>query len=170
MVVAISPLVAPTGMGTVMLVLLHDVGVAAMPLKTTVLGPCASPKLVPVRVTAVPMVAVQGVHAVITGITLNDFTLLAAPLAFVTTTSTMPTAKLDGTGTTTDVSLQELGVAATPPKVTAPGEAPKPEPLIVTGLPTGLTGPKDGDRLLMLGADCAWRERKEPKITAHKVR
>jgi len=54
-----------------------------------------------------------------------------------------------------EVSLHELGAAATPPKVTVPGEAPKPEPLMVMGLPTGLTGPKLGDKLVMVGADCA---------------
>src|SRR5579859_429283 len=124
MLTAIGPLVAPTGTGAVMLVLLQDEGEAVMPLKVMVLVPCISAKLVPVRVTAVPIVAIQGEHAVITGITLNDNALLAAPLALVTTTSTKPTAKLDGTGTTMEVSLHELGVAATPPKVMVPGEAP----------------------------------------------
>ena len=48
------PVVAPLGTGTTMLVALQLVGVAAVPLKVTVLVPCDAPKLVPVIVTDVP--------------------------------------------------------------------------------------------------------------------
>jgi len=48
------PVVAPLGTGAVMLVLAQLVGVAAVPLKRTVLPPCVVPKLVPVMITEVP--------------------------------------------------------------------------------------------------------------------
>jgi hypothetical protein len=48
------PVVAPVGTGTMMLVLDQLVGVAAVPLKLTVLVPCVEPKFVPVIVTEVP--------------------------------------------------------------------------------------------------------------------
>jgi hypothetical protein len=50
------PVVAPLGMGTVMLVpaVLQIVGVPAVPLKVTVLVPWLDPKFVPVMVTDVP--------------------------------------------------------------------------------------------------------------------
>jgi len=47
------PVVAPAGTGTTMLVADHDVGVAAVPLKVTVLVPLLAPKLMPLIVTAV---------------------------------------------------------------------------------------------------------------------
>lgn len=88
-----------------------------------------------------------------TGTTRNELALLATPFV-VTVTSANPAGKLLGTGTSIRVSLQELGVAAVPLKVTDPGELPNPEPIIVTGEPTGLTGPTLGDKLLIVGA--AW--------------
>jgi len=48
------PEVAPTGTGTAMLVALQLVGVAAVPLNVTVLGPCDAPKFAPVIVTELP--------------------------------------------------------------------------------------------------------------------
>src|SRR5258708_4647744 len=112
-----GPLLAPTGTGTVMLVLLHDDGVASVPLKPTVLDPCVSPKLAPVIVTVLPTVVVKGSLSVMTGITRNDAVLL--PVLFtVTTTFVNPTAKLAGTRATTRVSLQDVVVAVTPPNVT----------------------------------------------------
>ena len=55
-----------------------------------------------------------------------------------------------GTGPTTDVSLQLVGVAAVPLNVTVlvPGVPPKLVPVIVTDVPIG---PEVGDKLLMLG-------------------
>ncbi len=48
------PVVAPAGTATTMLVALQLVGIAAAPLKLTVLLPCNAPKFVPVIVTDVP--------------------------------------------------------------------------------------------------------------------
>jgi hypothetical protein len=50
-----SPGVAPTGTATTMLVAPQLVGVAAVPLKVTVLPPCVDPKFVPAIVTEVPI-------------------------------------------------------------------------------------------------------------------
>jgi hypothetical protein len=47
------PVDAPAGTGATMLELDHDVGVAAVPLKVTVLLPLLAPKLLPLIVTAV---------------------------------------------------------------------------------------------------------------------
>jgi hypothetical protein len=49
-----TPVVAPEGTGTAMLVALQLVGVAAVPLKLTVLVPWVEPKLVPTTVMEVP--------------------------------------------------------------------------------------------------------------------
>jgi hypothetical protein len=49
-----GPVVAATGTGTVILVVLQFVGVAVTPLKVTVLVPWLPPKFDPVRVTEVP--------------------------------------------------------------------------------------------------------------------
>src|SRR6266853_410965 len=62
------PLVAPAGTGTVILVALHAVGVAVVPLNLTVLVPWVTPKLVPVSVTTVPAGPIPGVRLVIVGV------------------------------------------------------------------------------------------------------
>jgi hypothetical protein len=49
-----APVVAPVGTGTAMLVADQVAGVAAVPLKVTVLVPRVAPKLVPTIVTVVP--------------------------------------------------------------------------------------------------------------------
>src|SRR5262245_58029505 len=136
-----------------MLVLLHEVGVAAVPSNVRVLLPCCPPKLVPVIVTEVPTMPCSGESLVITGITKKELALLFVPFT-VTTMSAKPVGKLLGTGTTILLSLQELGVVASPPKVTVllACVAPKLVPFMVTGLPTGLTEPTLGERLVMLGA------------------
>ena len=59
------PVVAPAGTGTTMLVSLHAVGVAAVPLNVTVPG--VAPKLVPAIVTAVPAGPDAGVRLVMPG-------------------------------------------------------------------------------------------------------
>src|SRR5256885_7584791 len=48
------PVVAPEGTGTTILVAPQLVGVAAVPLKLTVLVPCVAPKFAPLIVTDVP--------------------------------------------------------------------------------------------------------------------
>ena len=61
------PVVAPAGTGTTMLVADQVVGVAAVPLKVTVLVPLVAPKLLPVRVTAVPTGPLDGERLVSVG-------------------------------------------------------------------------------------------------------
>lgn len=51
------PDVAPNGTGTTMLVALQLAGVPPIPLNVTVLALCVVPKLVPVIVTKLPIVA-----------------------------------------------------------------------------------------------------------------
>ena len=58
---------APLGTGTVMLVALHAVGVASVPLKVTVLVPFVAPKLIPAIATAVPTGPDVGLRVVMPG-------------------------------------------------------------------------------------------------------
>ncbi len=53
-VTMMGPVVAPAGTVVTIIVLLQLVGVAAVPLKVTVLVPCVAPKLLPVSVTGEP--------------------------------------------------------------------------------------------------------------------
>ena len=79
--------------------------------------------------------------------TVNETPLLASPL---TATTTFPVVAPDGTGTTTLVAYQLVGVAVVPLNLTVlvPCVAPKFVPVIVTDV---ATGPLVGDRLVMLG-------------------
>ena len=61
------PVVAPAGTGTTMLVADHEVGVALIPLKATVLVPCVAPKFEPAIVTEVPTEPLVGDRVVILG-------------------------------------------------------------------------------------------------------
>src|SRR4051812_27347351 len=61
------PVVAPAGTGTTMLVADQFVGVAATPLKATVLAPCVAPKFEPAIVTGVGTRPLDGDRLVITG-------------------------------------------------------------------------------------------------------
>src|SRR5260370_38917116 len=110
------PLLAPTGTGMVMLVLLHEdeESVAGIPLNVTVLVPGVSPKPAPVSVTEVPITPVVGEHAVMTCITLIVLALLDAPLTVVPTTTTSPVATPDGTAPTIFLATQALVDAAMP--------------------------------------------------------
>jgi hypothetical protein len=132
-----------------MLVALQLEGVAAIPLNITVLAPCAAPKLVPLIVTELPGGPEGGDRLLILGdaITVKDAPLLSTPLTW---TTTLPLVAPDGTGTTTLVALQLVGVAALPLKATVllPWVEPKLLPVIVTDVPTV---PDVGERLLMLG-------------------
>ena len=65
------PVVAPAGTGTTMLLADHDVGVAAVPLKVTVLVPLLAPKLLPLIVTAVAIVPLVGERLVSVGATVT---------------------------------------------------------------------------------------------------
>src|SRR5450759_3428848 len=145
------PVVAPAGTGTPMPVALQPVGVAAVPLKVTVLAPWLAPKFAPAIVTDPPTTPAAGVRLVMLGGTVSvkvDPLLTAPP----TVTITLPVVAPAGTGTPMPVALQPVGVAAVPLKVTvlAPWLAPKFAPAIVTDPPTT---PAAGVRLVMLGAD-----------------
>ena len=144
------PVAAPVGTGTVMLVALQAVGVAAVPLKLTELLPCVAPKFVPVMVTEVPTGPDVGFRLVTPGATR---TVKATPLLAMppTVTTTLPVVAAAGTGTVILVADQPLGVAAVPLKATElePWVAPKFAPVIVTDV---VTGPEVGLRLMMLGA------------------
>jgi len=144
------PVVAPFGTGATILVGLQLVGALLTPLKVTVLVPCYVPKLVPVIVTEVPSGPEVGFKLIIAGITVKFALLLAKP-ATVTVTGVLKTTpgKL-GTGTTTLVLLQLVGVAAVVPKATVlePWVAPKFVPVMVTVAPTA---PVVGLRLVIAG-------------------
>jgi len=127
------PVVAPTGTGTVIVVALQLVGVAAVPAKVTVLMPCADPKLVPVIVTGVPATPEVGFRFVMLG---DGSTVKLAPLLATppTVTITFPVVAAAGTGTTMVASFQFVGVPAAPLNATvlAPWAGWNPAPWIVT--------------------------------------
>ena len=62
------PVVAPAGTGTTMLFADQVVGVAAVPLKVTVLVPLVEPKLLPLMVTAVATGPLDGERLVSVGV------------------------------------------------------------------------------------------------------
>jgi len=145
------PEVAALGTGTTILAGLQLVGVAAVPLKVTVLVPCDAPKLVPVMVTGTdaPTGAAVGLRLMMfgAGITVKGTPLLAKP---PTVTTTFPVVAPLGTVTTIWEEDQFVGVAAVPLKVTVlvPCERPKLVPLIDTVDPAG---PEAGLKPEMLG-------------------
>jgi len=142
------PVVAPAGTGVTIAVGLQLVGVAAVPLKVTVLVPCVAPKLVPVIVTDVPIGPEVGDKLVMLGaVTVKLTPLLARP---PTVTTTLPVVAPKGTAATTLLLLQLVGVAAVPLKVTVliPCVTPKFDPVIVTDVPIG---PEVVERPVMTG-------------------
>jgi hypothetical protein len=141
------PVVAPAGDGTTMLVALHVVGVAVVPLNVTVLVPCVAPKFAPAIVTGVPAMPNGGDKLEIVGGTVKLTPLLGSP---ATVTTTLPVVVPAGTGTTMLVALQLVGVAGVPLNVTVlvPCVAPKFAPASVTGVPIA---PAAGEALVRLG-------------------
>ena len=139
-----GPEVAPVGTVTTMLLGLQLTGIPFTPLKLT--EPVIGPKPVPLIVSDVPQAPEAGLMPVMFGMTENREPLLKTP---ATVTITAPVAATAGTGTTMVVSLQLVGVATAPPKVTVllPCVAPKFVPVIVTGVPTT---PDVGLRLLII--------------------
>jgi hypothetical protein len=71
-----GPLVVLLGTVAVMLVLLQDVTVAAMPLKRSWLLPGLEPKVLPATVTVPPTGAAGGVKLVMTGVTTSAVGLI----------------------------------------------------------------------------------------------
>jgi hypothetical protein len=84
-VITTPPLVASAGTLVLMLVLLHEITGAEVPLKVTV--PAVVPKLLPLIATAVPAVPERGATELTTGggTTVNVAPLLATPPAVTTT-------------------------------------------------------------------------------------
>jgi hypothetical protein len=128
------PEVAPLGTGTTISVSLQLVGVAGVPLNVIELTPRATPKFAPAIVTSSSIAPAGGARDEITGkaLTVNGTPVLAVPPAV---TTTLPVVAPLGTGSTICVSLQLVGEAGVPLKVTAPA-APKFAPAMVTAVPT----------------------------------
>lgn len=143
------PVVAPGGTKTTMLVALQLIGDAGVPLKVTVLAPGVAPKAVPVIVTDVVTGPDVGERLVMLGKTVKGTTLLVRPPT-MTVTLAFPVVALFGTGTMMLVSLQLVGVAVVPLKITVlvPCVDPKLVPVMVAEVPTG---PVAGERLVILG-------------------
>jgi hypothetical protein len=134
------PEVAPVGTVTVMLVVLQTLAVAGVPLKVTVLLPCADPKVVPVMVIWAPIAPEVWLRLVMAGTTVNADVLLAAPN---TVTTMLPVVAPAGTVTVMLVALQALAVPADVPlKVTVllPCGDPKFVPVMVIDAPTAPEG------------------------------
>ena len=110
-----GPVVASPGTGTVMFVSFQLLGIAGVPLKVTVLVPWLAPKLEPVIVTKVFIGPDDGERLEIIGGIVNVTPLLEIPL---TVTITGPVLAPVGTGAIMVVSLQVVGVARAPLKVT----------------------------------------------------
>jgi hypothetical protein len=148
------PVVAPAGTGVAMLVALQLTAVAAIPLKVTVLEPCAAPKFAPVIVTAVPMTPEVGFKLVMLGpsmVTVKIRPLLTTP---PTVTTTLPVVAPTGTDVAMPAALQLVTAAVVPLNFTVlvPWVAPKFAPVIVTAVPTT---PEVGFKLAMAGAGAA---------------
>ncbi len=115
------PVVAPTGTWAVILTELQAVVAidpADVPLKVTVLVPWGAPKFAPEIKTKAPIAPDDGLMLVILGgggITVKFTPLLLTPL---TDTTTFPVVAPAGTGTWILVSLQLVGAAMVPLKLT----------------------------------------------------
>src|SRR5271169_2474538 len=119
------PVVAPVGTGTTMLDALQLVDAAAVPLNETVFVPCVVPKFAPVIVTNVPTNPDVGFRLAMLGaatVTVKATPLLGTPGSVSTT---LPVVAPLGTGTTTRVALQLVGVPAVPLNETVPIADPK---------------------------------------------
>lgn len=100
-----------------MLVSVQVVGVAGVPLKLTVLVPWDAPKFKPLMTTDVPTAPKVGDRFAMlgAGTTVKLTPLLGWP---PTETVTFPVVTFSGAGATMLVSLQLMGAATTPLKVT----------------------------------------------------
>jgi len=134
------PVVAPCGTVTEMAVLLHEPGIAAMPLNVTALVLWVDPKFVPLIVMTAPIGPALIESVVIEGVgrTLNATALLYR-LATKTWTLSLPSGALDGTTATIDPLLQVVMLADTPPMNTLlfPCVAPNPLPVMLVDEFTG---------------------------------
>jgi hypothetical protein len=130
--------------------------VAVLPLKLTYPGDV--PKFAPVIVTGVPTGPDAGVRFVMLGefeVTVKYATLLGTPQ---TLTTTLPVVAPTGTKTWMLVGPQLVAGAAVVPlnfTVLEPWLAPKLDPVMVTGVPTG---PLVGLKLVVTGAETTAKE------------
>src|SRR5260370_16323214 len=113
------PVVAVVGTGTVMLVVVHAVGVPPVPLNVTVLEPCGEPNPVPVIVAEVPATPFVGERFVIAG---PGWSVKLAPADEfpLTVTTTLPVVAPTGGYATILIELQKIGLATIPLKITVP--------------------------------------------------
>ena len=110
------PVAAPAGTVTVIEVSLQLVGVAPAPLKVHGAGPLGRAEARPRDLNRRPFRAPKTrLNPPTTGLTLNVIALLAVPS---TVTTTLPVVAFAGTATVIEVSLQLVGVALAPLKVT----------------------------------------------------
>jgi hypothetical protein len=147
------PVAAPAGTAATILVALHVVMVAVVPLNLTVLVPCVAPKAVPAIVTEAPTAADAGVIVVMLGLARTEkaFPVLATP---ATVTTTFPLVAPTGTTATMLVALHVVTVAVVVLNLTVlvPWVDPNAVPAIVTEAPTA---PDVGVRLEIVGAAAA---------------
>jgi hypothetical protein len=143
-----APAMAALGTGTIMLVPLQLVGVAAAPPNMTVPVPCVVPNPLPVMVTDVPTGPDVGFRLEMLGMTDKSAPLLATP---PTVTTTFPVVAPLGTAAVMELVDQRVGVAGAPLNVTVlvPCELLNPSPTMVTDAPIV---PDDGFSLDMLGS------------------
>jgi len=109
-----GPVLAPLGTGTAIWESLQLLGEVTVPLKVTVLEPCAKPKVVPAIVTVVPDGPEEGERLMMFGTTVKFTLLLFMPPTAMTNGPVLEPA---GIGTVICVSPQLEGVAAVPLKV-----------------------------------------------------
>ncbi|HEX3819915.1 MAG TPA: hypothetical protein VHW45_06270 [Candidatus Sulfotelmatobacter sp.] len=142
------PVVAAGGTVTSIAFATQFVTFAGVPLNVTVLLPCVEPKVVPLRVTAVPTAPCVGDKLWIAGVTVKFTPLLTLAPTF---TFTLPVVAPVGTEVSIEVLLQLVTVAIFPPlnvTVLEPCVAPNAVPVIVTAAPIG---PEMAERLKIPG-------------------
>ena len=93
------PVVAPLGTGATMLVALQLEGVAAVPLKVTVLVPRVAPKFAPAMVTGVPTGPDVGFKLVMLGVELWTTVIVAWPVFVVSAFDLAVSVTVAGFGT-----------------------------------------------------------------------
>jgi hypothetical protein len=154
-VTEIFPVVAPTGTVAVIFVEEFTVNVADVPLNLTAVAPV---KLVPVIVTVAPTGPLVGEKDVMCGaapvVTVKLVELVAVPRGVVTVI--FPVVAPEGTVAVILVSELMVNAADVPPNLTDVAPV-KPEPLIVTDVPTG---PLVGENDVIVGAA-------EPPVTVN---
>jgi hypothetical protein len=134
------PVLAPIGTNVPMLVAVHPVTAAVVPLNVTVLLPCEDPKFVPVIVTGVPAAPLLILKLEIVGDVPPTVTVKFTPLEATpdTVTTTFPVLAPIGTDVPMLVAVHTVTAAVIPLNATVlpPCVDPKFVPVIVTGVAT----------------------------------